>query len=123
MSVNAAPVIAVAFVLVSVKVRTEATLVPTAEGAKAFVTTGRASTVKIAEAPAAVPALVVVTLPVELLYAPTVVEVTLTVIVHEPPAGTVPPVSATLAALFAAVSAPPHVETPLADAVFTRPTG
>ena len=50
--------------------------------------------------------------------------VTFTVTVHEPPAGTVPPESATLAPLFAAVTVPaPHVVAPLALAVLTRPAG
>jgi hypothetical protein len=64
--VNAAPLIATALVLPSVKVRTEGTLTPTAEGAKAFVTVGCASTVSVAVAAVPVPAFVVVTLPVEL---------------------------------------------------------
>ena len=51
-------------------------------------------------------------------------EVTLTVTVHEPPAGTVPPESATLVPLLAAVTVPaPHVVAPEADAVFTSPAG
>ena len=50
--------------------------------------------------------------------------VTLTVTVHEPLAGIVPPESATLLALFAAVTVPPaHVVAPLAAAVFTIPAG
>src|SRR5438045_2254285 len=49
--------------------------------------------------------------------------VTFTVTVHEPLAGTVPLASATLAPLFAAVSVPPHVVAPLAEAVFTRFAG
>ena len=63
---NAAPVIAAALVLVSVIVSVEAPFTPIALGAKAFAIAGCASTVSVAEAPAAVPALVVVTLPVEL---------------------------------------------------------
>ena len=44
--------------------------------------------------------------------------------VHEPPAGTVPPVSATLLPPFVAVTTPaPHVVAPEAEAVFTRPAG
>src|ERR1700674_2149300 len=66
-SVNAAPVIALAFGLVSVMVSVEATLTPTADGLKAFAIAGGPSTVSVAEAPATVPAFVVVTLPVELL--------------------------------------------------------
>ena len=43
---------------------------------------------------------------------------------HEPFAGTVPPESATLVPLLAAVTMPPpHVVAPEADAVFTRPAG
>ena len=50
--------------------------------------------------------------------------VTFTVTVHEPPAGIVPPESAALVPLFAAVTVPPvHVVAPEADAVFTRPAG
>ncbi len=50
--------------------------------------------------------------------------VTLTVTVHDPVAGTVPPESATLIPLFAAVTVPPaHVVAPLALAVFTRLAG
>src|SRR5438105_9396139 len=91
----------------------------------AFVIVGCASTVSVAEAPAAVPALVVVTLPVELLYEPAVALVTFTLTVHEPLAATVAPVSATLVPLLAAVTvgAPPHVVAPLADAVLTRFAG
>ena len=63
----------------------------------------------------AVPALVVVTAPVELLYAPAACVVTFTVTVHEPVAGTVPPASATLVPLLAAVTVPPpHVVAPRA---------
>ena len=65
-SVNAAPLIGVAFGLVSVIVRTEAPPGTTSEGENAFAIVGCKSTVKVADAPAAVPAFVVVTLPVEL---------------------------------------------------------
>src|SRR6185312_9206988 len=51
-------------------------------------------------------------------------EVTFTVTVHEPEAGIVPPESATLVPLLAAVTVPPaHVVAPEAEAVFTRPAG
>src|ERR1700674_3873559 len=93
-------------------------------GPKDFATAGALSTVSVAEAPGAVPALVVVTLPVELLYEPAIALVTLTVTVHEPLAGTVPLASATLVPLLAAVTVPaPHVVAPLAEDVFTRFAG
>src|SRR5438552_6616225 len=49
--------------------------------------------------------------------------VTFTVTVHEPLAGIVPPESARDVPLFAAVTVPPHVVAPLAEAVLTRPAG
>src|SRR5438876_915175 len=61
-SVNAAPLIGVALGFVSVIVRTEAPPGTTSDGENAFAVAGCASTVSVAEAPAAVPALVVVTL-------------------------------------------------------------
>ena len=63
---KAAAVSAVAFGFVSVIVSTDVAFVATVAGAKAFAIVGWASTLNVAEAPAAVPALVVVTLPVEL---------------------------------------------------------
>ena len=122
---NAAPVMADAFGLVSVMVSTEATPVPTAAGVKLFATAGWPSTVRVELAPAEEPALVVVTAPVELLYTPAMALVTFTVTVHEPLAGIVPPESATLVPLLAAVTVPaPHVVVaPLAAAVLTRPAG
>ena len=121
---NAAPVSAVALALASVIVRTDVVLGAMRDGLNAFVTVGRASTVSVADAPAAVPAFVVVTMPVELLYDPVLAEVTFTVTVHEPLAGTVPDASATLPPLFAAVTLPaPHVVAPLAAAVLTRFAG
>ena len=105
---NAAPVTGEAFGFVSVMVSTEGAGGAIAAGLKAFAIDGCAFTVSVAVAPGAVPAFAVVTLPVLLRYAPAVAEVTLTVTVHEPPAGTVPPVSATLLALLAAVTVPPH---------------
>ena len=64
-SVNAAPVIAVALPLVSVTVSVDVPLRPIAVGLKAFAIVGCASTVSVAEAPFAVPWFVV-TLPVAL---------------------------------------------------------
>ena len=63
-SVNAAPVIADVFGLVSVIVRTDVAPRPTAFGAKALAMVACCSTVSVADALAAVPALAVVTLPV-----------------------------------------------------------
>ena len=63
-SVNAAPVIAAALGLVSVIVSVEVTPTPTVAGAKAFAIVGCRRTVSVEDALAAVPALVVVTLPV-----------------------------------------------------------
>ena len=54
-SVNAAPVIAVAFGFVSVIVRVDVPLMPIALGLNALVAIGRSSTVSVAEAPVAVP--------------------------------------------------------------------
>jgi hypothetical protein len=65
-SVKAAPAMAVAFAFESVKVSSELPLIPTAAGLKALVTAGRESTASVAEAPAALPALLVVTAPVAL---------------------------------------------------------
>src|SRR5882672_12470637 len=102
---------ALAFGLVSVIVSTEVAPGTISDGANDFATAGCESTVSVADAPVAVPALVVVTLPVLLRYAPAVALVTFTVTVHEPLAGTVAPVSATLVPLLAAVTvAPAHVE-------------
>ena len=63
-SVNATPVTATALVLPSVSVRTEVAPRPTAAGENALASVGCASTVRVAAAPEAVPALAVVTLPV-----------------------------------------------------------
>jgi hypothetical protein len=123
-SVNAAPVSAVAFGLVIVIVRTEAELGDTLFGANAFAIVACCSTVSVAVAAAAVPAFVVVTLPVLLRYELALAEVTLTVTVQEPLAGIVPPESARLAPPLAAVTTPaPQVVAPEAEAVFTRPAG
>jgi hypothetical protein len=121
-SVTAAPVIAVVFGFVSVIVSTEVPFTPTAVGAKALVTIGAESTVSVAVAALAVP-VSVVTAPVELRYEPADALVTLTVTV-QPPAGTVPPASASELPPFAPVATPPgHVVAGDAEAVFTRPAG
>jgi hypothetical protein len=65
--VKAAPVIAVALAFESVIVSTAVAPGAIALGAKAFAIVGRAITVSVAEAAEAVPALVVLTSPVELL--------------------------------------------------------
>ncbi len=123
-SVKAAPVIATAFELVSVMVRVEVPFTPIGFAPNAFETAGCAITKSVAEAPDAMPALVVVTLPVELRYEPAAAEVTFTVIVHAPLAGTVAPESARLLPPLAAVTVPPaQVVAPLAEPVFTRPAG
>ncbi len=88
-SVNAAPVIGDAFEFDSVMVRTVVEPGAIEVGEKAFATVGCARTFNVAVAAAAAPALVVVTTPVVLMYAPAVVDVTFTVTVHEPFAGTV----------------------------------
>src|SRR5258706_7868432 len=123
-SVNAAPVIAAAFALLSVMVSTEVPAMPIEAGANALATVGCRRTVRVDDALGAVPALVVVTLPVLLRYAPAIALVTFTVTLHEPFAGTVPPASATLVPLLAAVTTPaPHVVAPPAAAVLTRLAG
>ena len=61
---NAAPVIAVALLLLSVIVRAEVPLMPIAAGLKALAMAGCDRTVNVAAAPPAVPAFAVVTLPV-----------------------------------------------------------
>src|SRR5258706_14375084 len=105
-------------------VRTEVALAAIGLAPKALAMVGCDSTVSVADAPAAVPALVVVTLPVLLRYEPATAEVTFTVTVHEPLAGTVAPESATLRPVFAAVTVPPaHVVAPPAAAVLTRVAG
>jgi hypothetical protein len=58
---------AVAFGFVSVMVSVEVPPRPIGLGANALAIVGRASTVSVAEPPTMVPALVVVTLPIELL--------------------------------------------------------
>ena len=126
-SVKAAPLTAVPLPLVSVMVRTLVSLMPMDAGAKDFATTGPASTFKVA-LPATVlaPAFAVVSAPMamEFAYAPAAADCTLTVTVHEPPAGIVPPESATVVPLFAAVTVPPaHVVAPDADTVLVMPTG
>ncbi len=123
-SVNAAPVMALALELASVMVRTDVPLTPIGFGLNAFASVACAITVKVAEAPAELPALVVVIAPVEFRYAPAAALVTFTVTLHEPLGGTVPPESATLLPFAAAVTVAPAqlVEAPGA-AVFTRPAG
>jgi len=125
--VNAAAVIAVVFGFVSVIVSTLVSLVPIEAGENTLVAVTSFSTVKV-ELPAVVfePAFVVVRPPagIELANAPALEPWTLTVTVHEPLAGIVPPESATLVPLFAAVTVPPaQVVAPEADAVFVRPAG
>src|SRR5258706_550891 len=123
-SVNAAPVIAAAFALLSVMVSTEVPAMPIEAGANALAIVGCRRTVSVEEALGAAPALVVVTLPVLFRYAPAVADVTFTVTLHEPFAGTVPPASATLVPLLAAVTTPaPHVVAPPAAAVLTTFAG
>ncbi len=63
---NAAPVTADAFALVSVIVSTEEPLGAMLDGANALAIVGWANTLSVAVAAAAVPAFVVVTVPVEL---------------------------------------------------------
>ena len=122
--VNAMPVIAEMFEFVSVTVSSAGEPMPVTVGVNARAADGCAITVSVAVAPAAVPAFVVVTLPVELGYEAAVVLVVFTVIVHDPLAGTVAPESTRLAPLLAAVTVPPtQVVVPEAEAVFTRPAG
>ena len=122
---NAAPVIAAALAFDSVIVSTAVALGAISDGLIALATVGWINTVNVADAELAVPALVVVMLPVELAYEPAVADVTFTVTVHEPLAGTVAPESATLPPPFAAVTVapPPQVVAPLALAVLTRFAG
>src|SRR4051812_39298496 len=119
------PVIAVvAFGLVSVIVSVEVPPAAIVAGANALADEMPPTTVSTALAAVPVPAFVVVTAPVELVYAPTVLLVTFTVTVHEPLAGTVPVASATLVPPTAAVTAPPaQVVAPAGVPVFTRPAG
>src|SRR5258706_7759 len=108
-------------------VRIDVSLVPTDAGANAFATASAAFTVSVALAATVLaPAFAEVTAPIGsvLAYEPDAALVTLTVTVHAPPAGIVPPESATLLPPFAAVTAPaPHVVAPPARAVLTRPAG
>ena len=124
---NAAPVIAVAFELESVTVRTLVSLVPIDAGEKLFAIDGAPLTVSDALALAVfAPALAVASAPTAIvsLYVPGVELVTLTVTVHEPLAGIVPPESAALAPPFAAVTAPPaHVVAPDAGVALTTLAG
>ena len=121
---NAAPVTAVVFGLVSVMVSVDGPPTFTPLGAKAFAIAGRASTVSVPETLAVVPAFAVAMAPVELLYVPADALITFTVTVHDEFASTVAPESATLLPLLAAVTvAPEHVVAPEAEAVFARPAG
>ena len=125
-SVNAAPVAATGFGLVSVIVITLVSLVPMEPGTKPFVTAS-AELMVSEPLPATVldPALAVVSAPIAMVlaYVPGVALVVFTVTVQEPLAGMVPPESATLAPPFAAVTAPPQLVAPEADAVFTTLAG
>jgi hypothetical protein len=67
------------------------------------------ATVSVALAPGPVPPLVEETGPVELVYVPTGVAVTLTATVQEPPTGTLPPTSERVPLPAVAVAVPPHV--------------
>ena len=120
---NDAPDTATELVLVSVMVSTDTSPVPIEAALKDFATVRRAITASVAEAPADVPALVVLTAPLLFTYEPSAALVTLTVMVHVPLAGTVAPERATLVPLLAAVTVPPHDDAPAGVAVFTRPTG
>ena len=125
-SVKAAPVAAVAFGFVSVIVSTLVSLVPIEPGVKDLATVSAFRTVRLAFAAAVLaPAFVVVSAPaaIELLYVAAVPLVTVTVTVHEPLAGIVPPESATLPPPLAAVTAPAHVVAPFAGVAFTRFAG
>ncbi len=126
-SVNAAPVIAVAFGLVSVMVSTDALLVPIEAGVNDFATESAVATVSVSLADAVfAPPFAVVSAPaaIVLVWLPDVLLVTFTVTVHEPPAGIVAPESATLLPLLAAVTVPPtHVVAPLAAAVLVTVAG
>src|SRR5258706_16065010 len=115
---------ALAFALPRVMVSTEVPFTTIGFAANDLVIVGCVRTVSVAEAATPVPALVVVTGPVELSREPAVPDVTLTVTVHEPLAGTVAPESATLVPLLAAVTVPPaQVVAPPAAAVVTRVAG
>ncbi len=123
-SVKDAPAIAAVLLLESVIVSTAVEPGAMELGAKAFAIVGRAETVSVAVGPAVVPAFVVVTVPVVLAYVPPAALVTLTVTVHEPFAGTVPPESTRLVPPLAAVTVPPtQLVAGEADAVFTIPAG
>src|SRR5262249_39843996 len=118
-------VAAVVFGFVSVIVTTLVSFVPIEAGANALaaVIVERTASDELA-ATVFEPALAVVTAPIAsvLLYEPAEALVTFTVTVQEPGAGIVPPESATLVPLFAAVTVPaPHVVAPLADAVLVSP--
>ena len=124
---KAAPVAPIAFGLVSVIVITLVSPVPMELGVKTLVTVSRFDTVSVSLAGAVLePAFVVVSAPAGIVFAyvPAAALVTFTVTVHEPLAGMVPPESATLVPLLAAVTVPaPQVVAPEGDAVFTRPAG
>src|SRR5512140_977654 len=95
-------------------------------GAKLFATVGGENTRSVPLAALPVPPLVELIGPVEFTYAPGVLEVTLTVIVHEDEAGTTPPESVRLAPAAAALTVPEQPAPLMAAAgvpVFTRPAG
>src|SRR5579871_807273 len=96
-SLTATPLRAVpAFGLVMVSVRDDVPLTGIDVGLNDFAIDGGPITVMFAVPVLPVPALVELTLPVVLVSEPDVVPVTLSVIVHVPPAATLPPLKLTL---------------------------
>src|SRR5690349_6588083 len=96
-------------------------------GAKDLASVGRARTVSVSVAAAAlVPPLAVVRPPAAIVFTrvPAAADTTFTVTVHEPLAGMAPPESATDGPPSAAVTVPPaHVVVPVAGVAFTSPAG
>src|SRR4051812_40395568 len=114
----------VVFGLVSVIVSVDVPPAAIVAGANALLEVMPPTTVMTALAAVPDPAFVVATAPVEFVYTPTTLLVTLTVTVQEPLAGTVPVASATLVPPATAVTVPPAQEvTPAGVPVFTRPAG
>ena len=123
-SVKPTPVSAVpAFGLVSVNVSVVVPFTGMLSVPNALAIVGGATTVRLAEAVPPVPPSVEVTALVVLFLAPAVVPVTLTVSVHEPPAGRPPLASPTLPAPATAVTVPPHVLANPFGVATTSPAG
>jgi len=124
LSLNPTPLSVVAtFGLLSVNVNVDVPFTATTMGANPFPITGAATTTKLADAVFPDPPSVAATGPDTATLVPASVPRTLTVSVHDPEAGIVPPASEIDELLSTAVGTPPHeLASPFGDAT-TRPAG